>query len=475
MKHSVSLAVYQKKDLDWVNQKLKAIIGDKLFDCTLKIKPFHHQYEGFLHQLDEEHRSKTGLYDTEGTGKSLVMLLVALAYISWGNKVVMFTLPNLFPQMVKEVPKFFNHFPALPVEQPKFPEGKSHESPSFLLVSYSTLIIPRYWRRYKKDYDFMILDEASEIKNGLGRRFERVRTLVKYNKGIMLVTATPYHVDYSDCYSFIKLTYGCYKDYYAYVRQHGITNHFKAVTGWKNTGFIRHRLFEHGIRRTKEQLLDLPETLVSYRSLRLSDKQLTVYKEFSDFDFFESKKGEIFDASYAPTLKHQRLIESVSNPIKFEKGVTSIIMEDLEHVMRSVLSEGNKMVVFFVFAETAKRYKLDLSFEFNIACIFDDLSESEQFTNDPDTPFVFGTYKKMSRGFNFGFSNYLYLVEIDPSSGSVSQALNRCHRADSTESSTAYIPEIANTVYDKSLTKLKQRAVEMNQVIGTEGSFISKL
>jgi SNF2 family DNA or RNA helicase len=481
MRTEVSQEFYAAQDLDWFNNELKEIIGEGLGSCKLKIKPFYHQYQDLLFALDLKHNSKTGLYSGEGIGKSLSMLLVALAYISWGNRVVLYTLTPLFQQMKSEVDTFFIDFPCEAVIQPKYPTKDKqglrlvHESPKLLLMSYSTLIIPRYWARVKRDYDFIICDEASEIKNGLGRRFERLSTLMSYNKGILLATATPFHISYADCFAYIKLTYGVYKDFHAYKRKHGVLDHFGGVKSWSGTANIRRNLFTHGLRRTKEKLLDLPPTLVSYRTLSLTESQNEVYSRFHDYEFFESLQGNIFDASYSPTLKHQRMIQAVSNPELFEQGTESSVMTDLSILMKSLAAQGEKMLVFFIYADTAKKYYDDLSFNFNISRIYDDENESQAFLNDPSINFCFASYKKGSKGFSFGQVKYLYLVEIDPSAGTISQALNRISRANSLTSSTAYIPNITSTVYDKSLVKLKDRTRDMGNLMDIEGSFISKL
>jgi hypothetical protein len=472
------------KDLDWYNKELRKVIGDSLGDCKLKLCPFPHQFSGYIHAMNPEYKSKTGLYDSEGVGKSLIMLMLALTYISWGNKVAFFTLPGLFPQIQDEIPKFFDNYPELPVKQPKFPvkdakgERIVHVSPPFLLLSYSTLIIPRYWARLKRDYDFLIFDEAGELKNGLGRRFERVSTLMKYDKGLCLVTATPYHVSFADCYAYIKLTLGGFKDFYAYKRRFAKLDHFKQVVGWNNIPYIRNRLFQRGIRRTKEKLLALPDPIVAYRSLRLLSGQRELHKTVMDYDFFENLKGEIFDSSYAPTLKHQQLIETVSHPSKFETGYQSVIMEDLQRIMQSLHDSkevGQKIVVFFIYAETADFYYNELSFLFDIARVYDDNSEAEKFKDDSGVCAVFGTYKKMSRGYNFQNADYGYCVEISPSAGELSQAMNRIFRAGRTRTGTFYIPNIPNTVYDKSLLKLQVRKGEMGNAIDIEGSAISKV
>ena len=468
----------EQNSLDWYNEQLKIRVGDSLGNCRLKIKPMPHQWESFLFHLDTKHKSKSGDYSSEGCGKTLVLLLTALTYICWGNKVAFFTLRGLMPQLQSEIELFFENYPCEAVIQPLFQEDEEYEIPTLGLYTYHTLIIPRYWRIYKQHYDFLILDEASEIKNGLGRRFERVKTLMKYNKGILLATATPYHISPADCFSLINLTMRGFKDFYSYRRRYAVLDHFGSVKEWINLPNIKHKLFTHGLRFTKEKIMSLPEPIVSYRTLTLNSQQAEVNKRFFDYSFYENESGEFYDASYSSTLKHQRMIESISNPRKFGVEVDSIIMDDLQYLMESLYSsklKNERIVVFFIYAETAHHYYNSLSFLFDIARVYDEYNESESFKHDDEVRAVFCTYRKGSRGFNFQNASFMYIVEISPSAGEMSQAINRIQRPGRKGNAIVYLPNIAGSAYDKSLTKLKERAEDMGNIIDVEKTLISKL
>jgi len=379
------------------------------------------------------------------------------------------------PQVVSEWNKYFANSGVYPVIQPKDIE---ENPPPFLLCSHATLIIPRYWRAYRKFYDYIIIDESSLVlSNPKGRRIERVETLMKRrDKGLLLMSATPISKEIDSVYGHIKtLVPAIYRDWYAFARRHIIykeNSNFPQPIGVKGLHQIKAYLDKRSIRHIKEVVWDLPEPIISYRRLKLLPEQLEIYKDFKDFAFFENIDTDmVFDASYSPGLKYQKGLLACSNPNTFVPGTESCLYVDLLSVLSEL--EGAKLVVFFLYATTADHYAKKLEGDgYGVARLYDKYDELEKFQGDSQIICI--SMAKGSYGLNLQFARHLYLVELLPVPAAISQASNRVHRPGGEGSPTIYLPKIAG-IYDKCLEKLGDRSKIVKSIIDIDKSILGEI
>lgn len=460
-------------------ERLNEVIGEDNLpvDFKLKVTPMPHQWKTFDAAMGSDN-NRFGDWSTEGCGKTVPLLMVALTYFRWGNKVLILTKRGLFSQLISEWNKYFENSGVIPIRQPK---DISEIQPPVLLATHESLRIPRYWREYKKHYDYIIIDEASAIKNGTGWRFQAVEKLMAgRDKGIYIASATPYERDIMDAYSFIKLLIpASYRDFWAFKKRHGVFNDmggFAKLVGSTGLPRVKHLLFKRGVRFVKEKVWPaIPVPSVAYRYLQLTDSQRPIYEEFEDYDMFENfDTDEIFDASYSPALKYQKMLSAVSNPNKYVEGATSCILEDVEHLAKEIKAQGDKFCVFFLYAETAKYFYEKLK-PLGVARVYGDHDESDSFKDDASVCIMLGTYVKAGFGYNFQFSKYLYLVELLPVPGIVSQATNRIVRPGAAGAATIYIPDIPKSIYTKAIKKLKERSVDMQKILDIDGTVLEKV
>ena len=439
------------------------LTGYQGLDTPVGLEPKTFQMEGAKESI---RCIRYGIYDETGVGKTITIFLTLLAWHLLGNKVVFMTKIGLFNQILTEWEEFF---PGLDVK----PENEL--GADIMLASHESLRVKRYTQAYIKDYTVFVIDEFHKMSKPDGRRF-KILEMVSINKAVMPLTGTPVGKDPINCYSLIALTNPrAYKDFNAYKRQHVVykkmgrgESSINILDGFKNLEQVKKRLYGNARRIKKaDAWKGLGKPIWSKRVMSLTDSQESVYRDFQEFLIFENSEGDLFDASYTPTLKFQKGISSITNPAQYEKGATSCILEDIRALAEEVCVD-NKLIVFTMYATTAEHYAEELK-DYNPALITGSVKEDVKFKNMDSCKICIITFGAGAEGYSFQrVCSYLYLAEYMPIPGMITQAVNRIHRPPQIQVPSIYIPHVLNTTYTENLiVKLKKRNGINNEIIDT--------
>ena len=247
---------------------------------------------------------------------------------------------------------------ALYSDRPVFiAEGKNFSTEhDFVIVNYD--ILKNFYDLKDKEnsplikanFDLVILDEAHLISNPQAARTKIINAFVKNIKQVWLLTGTPMTnrpMNYFNLLNIIENPVA--QNWMAYAIRYCQGYQFRAgkrkvwnVSGASNLDELRERTSGQILRRLKEDVLDLPEKIITPIYLKLNSKEYTdLSGEY--YDWLNGGEGSsTLSVQFTKLMKLRKLIadEKVKHTIDF-----------VEHL----LDQDKKVIIFTNFTETLHR------------------------------------------------------------------------------------------------------------------------
>ena len=235
------------------------------------------------------------LADDMGLGKTTCTIIAAL---ETGSKKILIICPaSLKINWQREIENYSDR----PVY---ISEGKKFSTESdFVIVNYD--ILKNFHNTTDKNkslldqsnFDLVILDEAHMISNPQAQRTKIINNFVKNIKRVWLLTGTPMTSRPMNYYNLLNIIESpVAQNWMAYAIRYCQGYQFMAgrrkvwnVTGASNLEELRDRTSKQILRRLKEDVLDLPDKIISPVYLRLKSKE---YEELMGeyYNWFDNKK-----------------------------------------------------------------------------------------------------------------------------------------------------------------------------------------
>lgn len=199
-------------------------------------------------------------------------------------------------------------------------------------------------------YDMIVIDELSGFKSCSSRRFRALKVVMPLVKRVVGLTGTPTPNGLMDLWSQIYLldrgerlgkTVTGYRDRYF---NPGMRNGY-AVYTWtpkpEAETAIRNKISDICISMSAEDYLTLPERLDNIVEVKMSEKELKIYKDFEreqlmklDEDstvlaltaaavsnkLLQMANGSVYDTDKKPVHIHDRKLEALEDIIEFSQG-----------------------------------------------------------------------------------------------------------------------------------------------------------
>jgi SWI/SNF-related matrix-associated actin-dependent regulator of chromatin subfamily A-like protein 1 len=237
-------------------------------------------------------------------------------------------------------------------------EGKNFSTEhDFVIVNYD--IIKNFYDLKDKEnspitngnFDLVIIDEAHYISNPQAQRTKLINSFVKDVEYLWLLTGTPMTSRPINYYNLLNLIESpVAQNWMAYVIRYCQGYQFKAgnrkvwnVNGASNLEELRDRTSRQVLRRLKEDVLDLPEKIITPIYLRLKSKK------------YEELMGEYYewynkhpDESRSLTVQFNKLMK-VRQVIAEEKILNTI------EVVENILELNKKVIIFTNFTDTLNK------------------------------------------------------------------------------------------------------------------------
>jgi SWI/SNF-related matrix-associated actin-dependent regulator 1 of chromatin subfamily A len=203
----------------------------------------------------------------------------------------------------------------------------------------------------KGNFDLIIMDEAHYVANPQSLRTKLINSFVKSSEYLWLLTGTPMTNRPINYYNLLNLIESpVAQNWMAYVIRYCQGYQFKAgnrkvwnVNGASNLEELRDRTSRQVLRRLKEDVLDLPEKIITPIYLRLKSKK------------YEELMGEYYEWYNKNPEESKSLTVQFNKLMKVRQAIAEGKVTDTIELIENVLEQGKKVIVFTNFTDTLQQ------------------------------------------------------------------------------------------------------------------------
>ena len=440
--------VFEKEELHHFWLPKAAIIKDNtvkdvVIDYTKYSNrpPLDHQKEAIQKLVENK---KFILADDMGLGKTTSTIIAGL---ETGAKKILIICPATLKINWKREIENYSDRPIFISEGKQF--STEHD---FVIVNYD--IMKNFHDPKKKDeslilmskFDLVIIDEAHYIKNAQAQRTKLINDITKSVDRLWLLTGTPMTsrpIDYFNLLSLIDSPVA--KNWMAYVIRYCAGFQFKVgprkiwnVQGASNLEELRDRTAGLTLRRLKENVLDLPDKIITPVYLRLKSK---VYEEVMGdyYNWYEKNPEE----SKSLTVQFTKLTK-VRQIIADEK-----ISQTIE-IAENIIEQDKKVIIFCNFTDSLNK----ITEHFGKAAVKLDGSMSkherqfsvDQFQENDKVKVFVGNIKAAGVGITLTSAEAVIFNDLSFLPSDHAQAEDRAYRYGQKNNVLVYYPIFENTI-----------------------------
>lgn len=403
--------------------------------------PLSHQKEA-IQKLVENKRYV--LADDMGLGKTTSTIIAALE--SNAKKVLIICPASLKINWQREIENYSNRSIYIS-------EGKNFSTDhDFVIINYD--IIKNFHDPKKKDdsqilragFDLVVIDEAHYIKNPQAQRTKLINDFVKRVDRLWLLTGTPMTSRPIDYYNLLNLVDSpVAKNWMAYVIRYCEGYQFKVgarkvwnVMGASNLEELRDRTSNMVLRRLKEDVLDLPDKIITPVYLRLKSKK---YEEVMGdyYNWYEKNPEE----SKSLTVQFTKLTE-VRQVIADEKIQSTIELAE------NIIEQGKKVIIFCNFTNSLEKIvehfgKTAVRLDGSMSKA-DRQNSVDRFQTDEKVKVFVGNIKAAGVGITLTSAEAVIMNDLSFLPSDHSQAEDRAYRYGQKNNVLVYYPIFENTI-----------------------------
>jgi len=403
--------------------------------------PLDHQKEAIQKLVENK---KFILADDMGLGKTTSTIIAAL---ETGAKKILIICPATLKINWKREIENYSDRPIFISEGKQF--STEHD---FVIVNYD--IMKNFHDPKKKDeslilmskFDLVIIDEAHYIKNAQAQRTKLINDITKSVDRLWLLTGTPMTsrpIDYFNLLSLIDSPVA--KNWMAYVIRYCAGFQFKVgprkiwnVQGASNLEELRDRTAGLTLRRLKENVLDLPDKIITPVYLRLKSK---VYEEVMGdyYNWYEKNPEE----SKSLTVQFTKLTK-VRQIIADEK-----ISQTIE-IAENIIEQDKKVIIFCNFTDSLNKItehfgKAAVKLDGSMSKVERQFSVDQFQENDKIKVFV-GNIKAAGVGITLTSAEAVIFNDLSFLPSDHAQAEDRAYRYGQKNNVLVYYPIFENTI-----------------------------
>ena len=406
-----------------------------------KRPPLVHQKEAIQKLVENK---KYILADDMGLGKTTSTIIAALE--SGAKKVLIICPATLKINWKREIENYSDRTIYIA-------EGKHFSTEhDFVIINYD--ILKNFHDSKKKDdsqilasnFDLVVVDEAHYIKNAQAQRTKLINDIVKRVDRLWLLTGTPMTSRPIDYYNLLSLVDSpVAKNWMAYVIRYCSGYQFKVgarkvwnVMGSSNLEELRERTSNTITRRLKEDVLDLPDKIITPVYLRLKSKD---YEELMGeyYNWYDKNPDE----SKSLTVQFTKLTK-VRQVIANEK-----ISQTIE-LAENILEQGKKVIIFCNFTDSLNQ----IVEHFGKSAVKVDGSMTkqdrqfsvDQFQENEKIKVFVGNIKAAGVGLTLTAAEAVIMNDLSFLPSDHSQAEDRAYRFGQKNNVLVYYPIFENTI-----------------------------
>lgn len=329
------------------------------------------------------------------------------------------------------------------------------------------------------DFDFLILDEAHQIKNSQSQANQAAR-LLRADKKIAL-TGTPIENSLMDLFSILGVV------------TPGLVSEAQAQRWVKENEPAKIQLLGRALgpfllRRTKDQVLkDLPEKSEQVLYCELSDIERKKYDDLKNY-YWGQLSGKIQDVGLGKAKIQVleallRLRQASCHLGLLDDSKRQMASSKFEMVLEQIdvlIQDGHKALVFSqftslldLFSEELKKKKI--KFQYLDGQTRDRAERVQSFQEDSDIPVFLLSLKAGGVGLNLTAADFVFILDPWWNPAAESQAIDRTHRIGQTKKVLAYKVIAKNTIEEKILQLQEKKKMLARAVISNDASLLKGL
>ena len=403
--------------------------------------PLEHQKEAVQKLVENK---KFILADDMGLGKTTSTIIAALE--SGSKKVLIICPATLKINWKREIENYSD-------KSIYIAESKNFSTEAdFVIINYD--IIKNFHDPKKKNdsqvlaakFDLVIIDEAHYIKNATAQRTKLINDIIKNTERIWLLTGTPMTsrpIDYFNLLSIIDSPVA--KNWMAYAIRYCSGYQFNVggrkvwnVTGASNLEELRDRTLGLTLRRLKENVLDLPDKIITPVYLRLKSKS------------YENVMGEYYDWYDKNPEESKSLTVQFSKLTKVRQIIADEKIAQTIELAENILEQDKKVIIFCNFTDSLN--KITEHFGKTAVKLDGSMSKPErqnsvdQFQDNPKVKVFVGNIKAAGVGITLTAAEAVIMNDLSFLPSDHAQAEDRAYRYGQKNNVLVYYPIFENTI-----------------------------
>ena len=318
----------------------------------------------------------------------------------------------------------------------------------------------------KGNFDLVILDEAHMVSNAQAQRTKIINNFVKDIKRVWLLTGTPMTSRPMNYYNLLHIIESpVAQNWKAYAIRYCQGYQFNAggrkvwnVTGASNLEELRERTSGQILRRLKEEVLDLPDKIISPVYLRIvSQEYKNLMGEYREWYKNNSEESSSLTVQFSKLMQIRKLIanEKVSQTIEFAENI---------------IDQGKKVIIFTNFTDTLQ----SIYQHFGKSAVYLDGSCSnsvrqqavDRFQTDDKIKVFVGNLKAAGVGLTLTAAEVVIMNDLSFVPAEHSQAEDRAYRFGQKSNVLVYYPIFENTIEKTIYDVLNKKKRIISTVLG---------
>jgi len=403
--------------------------------------PLTHQKEAIQKLVENK---KFILADDMGLGKTTSTIIAAL---ETGAKKILIVCPATLKINWKREIENYTDRSIFIAESKSF--STEHD---FVIINYD--IIKNFHSTKDKknsdmlnaNFDLVIVDEAHYIKNAQAKRTKLINDIVKDIDRLWLLTGTPMTSRPIDYYNLLSLVDSpVAKNWMAYVIRYCNGFQFQAgprkvwnVMGATNLEELRDRTSGTILRRLKEDVLDLPDKIITPVYLRLKSRE------------YEEIMGEYYDWYDKNPEESKSLTVQFSKLTKVRQVIANEKITQTIEIAENILEQDKKVIIFCNFTDSLNRIVEHFgksAVKIDGSCSKEQRQYSvDEFQTNPKIKVFVGNLKSASVGITLTAAEAVIMNDLSFLPSDHAQAEDRAYRYGQKSNVLVYYPIFENTV-----------------------------
>lgn len=320
----------------------------------------------------------------------------------------------------------------------------------------------------KSNFDLVILDEAHMISNAQAQRTKIINSYVKNIDKVWLLTGTPMTsrpMNYYNLLSIIESPVA--QNWMAYAIRYCQGYQFNAgkrkvwnVSGASNLEELRDRTSKQILRRLKEEVLDLPDKIITPVYLRLKSSE------------YENLMGEYYDWYDKNPEESSSLTVQFSKLMKVRKVIANEKTKQTIEFAENILEQGKKIIIFTNFTDSLQT----IYNHFGKQAVYLDGSCSnsvrqqavDSFQNDEKIRVFVGNLKAAGVGLTLTSAEVVIMNDLSFVPAEHAQAEDRAYRYGQKSNVLVYYPLFENTIEGAIYDILNKKKEIIRTVMGDQ-------